>query len=123
MLKPEVSLPIVLATGAVVVGIFQVHVPTTAETRITPPNNSAIQKSRRQATILSLAIAGGLSLMAKDPSIFVVGGTIAVVLDTISRHADATHHQTGQLVAPAVGTATAGTSANGNMVTATADQA
>lgn len=121
-LKPEVSLPIALATGAVVYGIFQVQLPSTAEVKSTMPNNQHLQSSRRTATIVALAVSGGISLMAKDPSIFVVGGTLAVVLDFVHRHADAVHPQTGQVVAPATGSPTVGTSANGNAVTAQADQ-
>jgi hypothetical protein len=121
-LKAEVSLPIALATGAVVYGIFQMQLPPTAVVKATMPNNQHLESSRRTATVVSLAVAGGISLMAKDPSIFVVGGTIAVVMDFIHRHADAVQPQTGQLVAPATGTPTVGTSANGNAVTASADQ-
>ena len=121
-LKADVSLPIALATGAVVYGIFQTQLPPTAQVKATMPNNQHLQSSRRTATIIALAVSGGISLMAKDPSIFVVGGTLAVVLDFVHRHADATHPQTGRLVAPAVGSPTVGTSANGNAVTATADQ-
>lgn len=121
-LRPEVSLPIALATSAVVYGIFQVQLPPTAEAKATMPGNQHLQSSRRTATIIALAVSGGISLLAKDPTILIVGGTLAVVLDAVHRHADAVHPQTGQVVAPQAGTATEGTSANGNAVTATADQ-
>ena len=121
-LKAEASLPITLATGAVVYGIFQTHLPPVAESKVTMPNNAHLQTSRRTATILSLAVCGGISLMAKDPSIFVVGGTLAIVLDVIHRHADAVHPQTGQLVAPDTGTAIPGTPANGTQVMASDEQ-
>jgi hypothetical protein len=117
-LRAEVSLPITLATAAVVYGIFQTQLPTVAESKSTMPNNAHLQSSRRTATVVSLAVCGGISHMAKDPSIFFVGGKLAVVLDFVHRHADAVHPQTGQMVAPAVGTATAGTSANGHAVVA-----
>jgi hypothetical protein len=118
MLKPEVSLPVALATGAVVYGIFQVMLPPVAEAKVTMPNNVHLQTSRKTATVTALAFSGGLSLLAKDPTILIVGGTLAVVLDFVHRHADAVHPQTGQMVAPAVGTAEPGTSANGHFVTA-----
>lgn len=117
-LRAEVSLPIALATGAVVYGIFQTMLPPVAEAKVTQPNNRHLQTTRRTATVAALAVCGGISLMARDPSIFVVGGTLAVVLDVVHRHADAVHPATGQMTAPATGTAQPGTAANGDYVVA-----
>lgn len=117
MLKPEVSLSVALATGAVVYGIYQTHLPSVAESRTVMPGNAHLAQSRKTATWLAATVVGGISLMAKDPTIFVVGGTMVVVMDMTHRHANAIHPQTGQLVASGLGSATPGPSANGSMVT------
>src|ERR1700724_219375 len=102
-LKAEISLPIALATAAVVYGIYQTKVPDAATVRSTMPNNAHLQTLRRQATIEAAAVVGGISLLAKDPTILVVGGALVVVEDWIHRHADAVHPQTGRMVPQSVG--------------------
>jgi hypothetical protein len=116
-LRPEVSLPIALATGAVVYGIFQTHMPPVAESRVTMPGNQHLSASRKTATWTAAAVVGGISLLAADPTIFIVGGTMVAVLDFTNRHANAVHPQTGQVVADGVGSATAAYPGNGSTVT------
>jgi hypothetical protein len=117
-LRPEVSLPIALATGAVVYGIFQTHLPPVAESKVTMPGNQHLQSSRRTATWTAAAVVGGISLLAADPTIFIVGGTMVAVLDFTHRHADAVHPQTGQVVGMnATGSATAAYPGNSASVT------
>jgi len=116
-LKPEVSLPIALATGAVVYGVFATHLPPVAESRVTMPGNQHLASSRRTATWTAAAIVGGISLIAADPTIFIVGGAMVVVLDMVNRHANAVHPQTGKVVMSGVGSATAAYPGNGASVT------
>lgn len=116
-LKAEVSLPIALATGAVVYGIFQVRMPPVAETRVTMPGNQHLSASRKTATWTAAAVVAGISLLAADPAIFIVGGAMVVAEDFIQRHANAVHPQTGQIVMDGVGSATAAYPGNGSAVT------
>src|ERR1022692_968174 len=117
MLRPEVSLPIALATGAVVYGVYATHMPAVAESRTTMPGNPNLAASRKTATWTSAAIVAGISLMAHDPTIFIVGGAMVVTLDMVNRHANAVHPKTGKLVADGVGSATAAYPGNGASVT------
>jgi hypothetical protein len=117
MLKPEISLPIALATSAVVYGIFQSHLPSVAETRITMPGNANLDAARRTATVTAVAVVAGISLLAHDPTILIIGGTVTVVLDVVNRHANAVNPKTGKMVASGVGSATAAYPANGSAVT------
>jgi hypothetical protein len=116
MLKPEVSLPIAAATGAVVFGIYQSHLPTVAETRVTSPGHPAIQSSRKTATWMAAAVVGGISLIAADPTIFIVGGIMVVALDFTHRHADAVNPATNKMVASGEGAATQAYPGNGAAV-------
>lgn len=118
-LKAEISLPIALATAAVVYGIYQTKLPSVAESRLSQPNNQHLQSARRAATIEAAAVVGGISLLAKDPTILVVGGALVVVEDWIHRHADATHPQTGALVPQSTGATEVTPPGNASAIVAT----
>ena len=62
-------------------------------------------------------MVAGISLLAQDPAIFIVGGSMVAVLDFTSRHSSAVHPQTGQIVMDGTGSATAAYPANGSTVT------
>lgn len=117
MLRPEVSLPVALATGAVVYGIYSTSLPTAAEARVTLPGNTSLEAARRAATWKAAAVVAGISLLAADPSIFIIGGAMVAVEDWTHRHANAVNPKTGKLVASGEGSATAAYPANGASVT------
>lgn len=95
MLKPEVSIPAGLATAALVYGVYQHAVPNIADHRAVEADNPDAQSARRQAAWTSAAVVAGVSLLAKDPTIFVIGGAMLVALDWSTRHADAVNPITG----------------------------
>jgi hypothetical protein len=117
MLKPEVSLPIAAATATIVFGIFQTTNPSVAETRVTQPGNPALDSSRKTATWISATVVAGISLLAADPTIFIVGGAMVVVMDFTHRHANAVNPQTNKMVPSGTGSATAAYPGNGAAVT------
>jgi hypothetical protein len=120
-LRPEVSLPVALATGAVVYGIYATHLPNVSESKLTMPGNQHLASSRKTATWTAAAVVAGISLIAKDPTIFIVGGTMTVVLDVVNRHANAVSPQTGKMVAPSgAGAATSAYPGNGTDVSSDA---
>jgi hypothetical protein len=116
MLKPEVSLPIAAATATIVFGIYQTTNPNVAQTRVTSPGNPAIDSSRKTATWLSAAVVAGISLLASDPTIFIVGGAMVVAMDMIHRHAGTVNPATNKMVASGEGSATAAYPGNGAAV-------
>lgn len=98
MLEPKVSLPVGLAVAAVVFSIYSNATPTIAEMRHVEPNDQGIASARKGATWTAAGVVGGISLLTKDPTIFVVGGAMVVAMDFWTRHAN--------LVNPLTGTAT-----------------
>jgi hypothetical protein len=96
-MKAESSLIIGLATAAVVYGIYQVNLPTTAAVRASEPNNQHIESSRKAATWEAAAIVGGVSLLAHDPTVFVIGGAVLVLMDFTHRAANATDNVSGKI--------------------------
>jgi hypothetical protein len=100
MLKPEISFGASLAVIALDVGIFQMHMPATADIKSTDPHNTAIDSSRKGAIWTAVGACAALSLLAKDPNIFIFGGGFAVAMDWYYRHANSTSPQTGQVTFP-----------------------
>jgi hypothetical protein len=99
-LKPEISLPVAAATAALVWAVYQTHMPNVADVRGAAPNNGTIDTSRKITTWEAAGIVSAISLIAKDPTVFIIGGAMVVMLDFTHRHANATHPNTGQLVGP-----------------------
>jgi hypothetical protein len=95
--KPEVSLGLGLATGAVVYGTYQHFVPNQADIRVGKPGDETLEKARKQAAWFSAAIVGGISLIAKDPTIFIIGGSMVVALDWATRSNNWTNPLSGRI--------------------------
>lgn len=101
-LKQENALLTGLAVAAVVVAVYQHNMPSVAAVRGSQPDNKHVAASRRQAAIITGGIVGAISLLAKDPTVFVIGGSTLIALDITQRMANATDHKTGKVpsVAP-----------------------
>jgi hypothetical protein len=96
-LKPEMGVLGGVAVAALVYGIYQVNLPTTAAVRASSPNNQHVAGARKVSTWEAAAVVAGVSLIAKDPTIFVIGGAILVMLDFSHRYANAVSNVTGQV--------------------------
>jgi hypothetical protein len=100
-LKPETSITIAALSGLMVYGIFNVEVgPSVTDVKSAAPYNSAINGSTRSATLTSIAVVSGISLLAKDPTIFLVGGSVAALLSWKYKHANTVSPATGQVTMP-----------------------
>ncbi len=87
-LKPEVSLGVGLATAAMVFATYNHALPSVADVRVAKENDPDIQASRRLAAWTSAGVVAAVSLMAKDPTVFVVGGSMVIALDWWHRYSD-----------------------------------
>lgn len=84
----EGKLGLALATGALVYGVYQMQMPRTVDLRTMEPGNEDAQGAERAATWTAAAAVAGISLVAKSPEVFVVGGLMTIVLSWTYRHAD-----------------------------------
>jgi hypothetical protein len=96
-LRPEISIPAALATGAVVMVVYDHALPSIADTRVGGQYDPHLDSSERQAAWTSAAVVGGVSLIAKDPTIFVVGGAMIVALSWWHRHANCVNPDSGKV--------------------------
>lgn len=98
VLKPEGSLTLGVATAAMVYGVYGFALPNTATMQATDAHDTNIEAARKKASWTSAALVSGVALIAKDPTIFVLGGVMLIALDWHTRHANAVSPDTGQMV-------------------------
>lgn len=99
MLEPKVSLGVGLATAALVWGVYQHALPSLTEHRIAAEDNAHAQAAEKTATWTSAAIVSAVSLIARDPSVFILGGAMVIGLAWWHRHADMVNPDVGLAVA------------------------
>lgn len=87
-LKREVSLGVGLATAALVWGIYNAALPSLAETRVSAPHDVDLAATERAATWTAAAAVAGVSLLSKDPTVFVLGGGMVIALAWWHRHSN-----------------------------------
>jgi|SRR3954464_12575941 hypothetical protein len=95
ILKPDVSLTVALATGAVVWGIYSNALPTLPDVRVGKPNDLDVDGARKAATWTAAGVVGAISLIAKDANVFIVGGAMVIAADWWFRHANAKNPMVG----------------------------
>ncbi len=103
MLKPNEQIGISAATAVGVFAIFQLNAPNLADVKASQPGGAAsanTHASIKIATWTSAAFVSGLGILAKDPTIFIVGALVTIAESWKYMHANATHTVTGAVVAP-----------------------
>lgn len=96
LLKPEASIAVGLATATVVYGLFSVASPSIADIRSLDAHNQDLEASERMAGWTAAGVVAGISLIAKDPTVFVIGGGMVVAITWWHRHANAVLPATGR---------------------------
>lgn len=99
-LKPEYSVMSGLAVGAVVFAIHSNFTPDMADIQALPSGTKDIDSAERKATYLSAGIVAGISLLAKDPTIFVIGSVVTVAMAFMTRHANYSDGTVGKYLSP-----------------------
>lgn len=99
VLKPEGSLVASLATITAVYAIYQYGVPSIADVRTAAPGNGDIDSAERSAAWMAAGVVAGVSLLAKDPTIFILGGATIIGLSWWTRHANMVNPEIGKAVA------------------------
>lgn len=95
-LRSEVSIGMGLAVAALVYGVYSNVTPNMADIRAAEPGNGDVDSTRKQAAWMSAGVVSGVSLIAKDPTIFVIGGSMVIALDWFHRHANEVDPRTGR---------------------------
>jgi len=94
-LKPNEEIQVSALSAAVVYGIWQLHAPNLADVKAAPAGNSTVHASMKSAVWTASAVTAGLAILAKSPTIFIVG--------TIMNVAEYWHYAHANQVNPATG--------------------
>jgi len=93
-LKPEGSVMAGLAVAGMVYGIHTAFHPSVADIQGIPAGNADVAAGEKKATWMSVGIVSGVSLLAKDPTIFILGSAATVAMAFFTRHATFTETKT-----------------------------
>lgn len=82
--RPEVSIGLGLAVATIVLAVNS-RLPSQPDIRVGEPGDKDLEASRKQAAWVAAGIVSGISLIAKDPTIFIIGGITVIGMDWITR--------------------------------------
>ena len=99
-MRREVSLGVGLATAALAAGVYNLSLPSVVEARVNEPGDSHLASTERTATWTAAAVVAGVSLISKDPTVFILGGSVVIGLAWWHRHANHFNPATGSSVLP-----------------------
>jgi hypothetical protein len=99
-LKPEVSITTGLAVGALVWTIYAKAVPADVDMRVAQANDADVESSRKKAAYTAAGAVAAISLIAKDATVFIIGGAMVVAVDWWTRHANAVDPALGRAFIP-----------------------
>jgi hypothetical protein len=100
-LSGENSIIASLATVALVVGIYSMKVGPVSDVHATEANDGNMAASVKKAGWESVVAVAGVTLLARDPNVAILGGAAIIAEELLYRHALMAHPQTGQItVAP-----------------------
>ncbi|MBW5252045.1 hypothetical protein JGS39_24100 [Streptomyces sp. P01-B04] len=88
-LKPEISIGAGLAVGTLVYSMYSNATPTTSDIRSLVENNEDVNRAERSTSWMAAGVVAGISLIARDPVIFTVGGVMVIGMAWMTRHANA----------------------------------
>ena len=97
ILSPDGSIVGGIATGVLVYAIYDRSLPDAATMGATPSNDPNIESGRKKAVWTSAAVLAGVTLLTRDPNVFILGGAILVALDLHARHGNAANPDTGKI--------------------------
>lgn len=99
-LKPEAGVLAGLAVMTMVFAIHQNATPSQADIQALPAGTPDIDTAERKATWLSAFAVSGISLLAKDPTIFIMGSAATVGMALWTRNSNWIESLGGRFMSP-----------------------
>jgi hypothetical protein len=96
-LSGENSIIASLATVALVLGIYNMKIGPVSDVHATEAGDGNIAASIKKAGWESVVAVAGISLLAKDPNVAILGGAAIIAEELAYRHASMSNPQTGQI--------------------------
>jgi hypothetical protein len=93
---PEASIGTGLAVGVVAYSVFQAHLPSVADVRTVEPGNGDVHAGLKSSAWQAAGATAAISLIARDATVFIIGGAITTALAWSYLHANAVNPATGR---------------------------
>jgi len=100
MLDRKSSIAVGLAMIGVVYGVYDNALPTVSDSKAVNPNNPITQQSETSARWVSGALVVLVSVVTRDPTVFVLGGSAVVAFSWMHRHANLYNPSSGLATMP-----------------------
>lgn len=97
LLNPSESVIASVALGTMVVGIYSVALPHAIDVRASAENDGHVASSEKTAGWISAGAVAGLSVLLRDPTMFVTGGLMVIGLSWWYRHANTVNPAIGRV--------------------------
>jgi hypothetical protein len=97
-LKPADSVVIALAVAVGVVTIYSAKVGPVADVHMTNPGDGPVNASIKKAGWQSWVLVAGVTLMARDLNVAILGGSAIIMEHAMYLHADMCNPADGQIV-------------------------
>jgi hypothetical protein len=98
-LRPADSITISLATGIGVAAIYNQDIGPVADVHQTQSGDQAINAAIKKAGWKSLLLVAGITLLARDLNVVLVGGSMVILEHTMYLHADMAAPHSGEIQA------------------------
>lgn len=98
LLKPDQSIIATLAVMTATYAIYSNGLPSIADIRTAQPQNGDIESSERSSAWMAAGVVGIVSILAKDPTVFILGGATVIGLSWWYRHANMVNPDIGKAV-------------------------
>jgi hypothetical protein len=86
-----------LATAGGIYLIYNDALPSLTDVREASPDDSSVEQSRKHAAWLSVALIGGVFLLARDVNSYIISGIALVGIDYLYKHNNMIHSASGKL--------------------------
>ena len=96
-LKPSEEIQVGALTAAIVYGVWQLNAPQLADVKAAPAGNAIVHSSVKTAAWTSAILVSGLAILAKSPTIFIIGAAMDIAESWKYYHANATDPATGKV--------------------------
>lgn len=97
ILKPDTSVMLGVANGALIASIYDKTIPSVASVRVADSHDVDIEAARKHAAWASAGVLGFMYLLTRDRNSFLIGGLVLASVDLIVKHANGMNPMTGTL--------------------------
>jgi len=97
ILNPDQSVLVGLASGGVIMAIYQGALPAFAQIRASDAQDRDIEGSRKLAAWASAGLLGFMFLLTRDKNAFLIGGLALAGVDLLVKHSNGMNPLTGIL--------------------------